>query len=265
MKVRDLMTAQPACAEPDTTVEEIASMMKEEDIGCVPVVDEDGQVAGMITDRDIVLRCIAEGKDASECRADDILSPQSVTIGPDADAQEAAGLMSDRQIRRLAVVEGGKLVGMLSLGDVAVKHDDDRLSGDVLQDVSAGVKTSTDADDLPPHQGGSRSGVKTSTADRTTAGRSSSGKTTGSQQNFARQKQSRGITPEESLREDARPTSRHESQAISNRSAKEERQRQEKVLPFREATDYRVRREASRVREAAQSRETGRPKGKKVG
>ncbi len=184
MKVRELMTAQPVCADPDTTVEEIASLMKEENIGCVPIVDDDGQVAGMITDRDIVIRCIAEGKDPSECRADDIVSPQSVTINPNADAKEAARLMADRQIRRLAVVEHGKLVGMLSLGDVAVKQHDDRLSGDVLQDVSEGVKDTADASHL-----------------------SAQGNT---------------LRDEESLREDARPTSRHDSR------------RHEKVIPFRE-------------------------------
>lgn len=261
MKVRDLMTPHPTCAEPETTVEEIATLMKQEDIGCVPVVDE-GQVVGMITDRDIVVRCIAEGKDPAECRADDIISPQSVTIGPNADAKEAARLMADRQIRRLAVVEGGKLVGMLSLGDVAVKQDDDRLSGDVLQEVSEGVKGSG-ADVMPPHMGGSRSGVKTSTADRTEAGHSSTGKTTGSQQNFAREKQTSGIPPEERLEErrhdrgtdDARPSSAFESvpSGITNRGP-EEAERQEKVLPFREKRDNRVRSEANRTRGEAERR-----------
>jgi len=215
MKVRDLMTPHPTCAEPDTTVEEIATLMKEEDIGCVPVVDEDGQVAGMITDRDIVLRCVAAGKDPAECRADDIISPQSVTIGPQADAKEAGRLMADRQIRRLAVVEDGKLVGMLSLGDVAVKQQDDRLSGDVLQDVSEGVKTSSDATTMGAHQGGSRSGVKTSTADRADAATSK------------RQ-------PEESLRDDARPTSRYDSADVGSRGGREQAPGHEKVLPFRD-------------------------------
>lgn len=198
MKVRDLMTPHPTCAAPDTTVEEVATLMKEENIGCVPVVDEDGQVAGMITDRDIVLRCVAAGKDPAECRADDIISPQSVTIGPDADAKEAARLMADHQIRRLAVVESDKLVGMLSLGDVAVKQQDDRLSGDVLQEVSEGVKSASDASHMGAHQGGSRSGVKTSTAD---------------------------------LNEDARPTSRYDS-SDSGSHRGQEPQSHDKVLPF---------------------------------
>lgn len=261
MKVRDLMTPHPTCAEPETTVEEIATLMKQEDIGCVPVVD-DGQIVGMVTDRDIVIRCIAEGKDPAACRADDIISPQSVTIGPDANTKEAARLMADRQIRRLAVVEGGKLVGMLSLGDVAVKQHDDRLSGDVLQDVSEGVKGSG-ADAMPPHMGGSRSSVKTSTADRTDAGRSSTGKTTGSQHNFAREKRSSGTTQDKHLEdrrhdrgaEDARPSAVFEAvpSGITNLGA-EEALRQEKVLPFREKRDNRVRSEANRPRNEVERR-----------
>ena len=245
MKVRELMTPNPTCAEPDTTVEEIATLMKEEDIGCVPVIDEDGQVTGVVTDRDIVLRCIAHGKDASECRAEDVMSPQTMTISPEKDSREAARLMSDRQIRRLPVVENGELVGMLSLGDVAVKEDNDRLSGDVLQDVSEGVKSSNAARDMGAHMGGSRSGVKTSTADRTMAGRSSSGKTTGSQQNFARSKRSSGLDPES--KEDQRPSAPFESGkadvagGITN-AREEESRRQEKVVPFRD--DNRVRHEA---------------------
>ncbi|HUS18853.1 MAG TPA: CBS domain-containing protein [Terriglobales bacterium] len=277
MKVKDLMTLSPTSAEPDTTVEEIATMMKDDNIGCVPVIDEDGQVAGVITDRDIVIRCIAEGKDPAECRADDIISPQSICVSPNTDSREAAHLMADRQIRRLPVVENGKLVGMLSLGDVAVKEHDDRLSGDVLQDVSEGVKNSSgvvsgegsDAREIGAQQGGSRSGVKTSTANRTQAGRSSSGKTTGSQQNFSRQKISNGISPEESLgerfatredelSEDARPSAAFDSgrapvAGITNRRD-EEALRQDKVLPFREREDLSVRAEANRTREESENR-----------
>lgn len=140
MKVRELMTPNPTCAQSDTTVEEIATWMKSENIGCVPVMDEDGEVMGVITDRDIVLRCIASGKDPAECHADDILSEQAIVASPEMDSKEAARLMGESQVRRLPVMEDGRLVGMLSLGDVAVKENDDRLSGDVLQDVSEGVK-----------------------------------------------------------------------------------------------------------------------------
>ncbi|HUR36664.1 MAG TPA: CBS domain-containing protein [Terriglobales bacterium] len=273
MKVRELMTPNPSSADPETTVEEIATLMKEEDVGCIPILDEDGKVAGVITDRDIVVRCIAEGQDPSECRADDIISPQSVTISPDAEANEAARIMAERQIRRLPVVEDDQLVGMLSLGDVAVKAHDDRMSGSVLEDVSEGVKSGSRGRQIGAQQGGSRSGVKTATANRTDARRSSSGKTTGAQQNFARQKQSSGMPPgrqnaraetaankdrRKGRGDDARLSSSFEEAGITNRRRSEEAANQEKVLPFREKGDYRVRAESKRTRQAVEKRGSGR-------
>jgi CBS domain-containing protein len=139
MKVRELMTTDVATAQPDSTLEEVASMMKEEDTGAIPVLDED-QLVGIITDRDIVVRCIAEGKDATETNVEDILSEDLVTIEPDADVEEAARLMSERQIRRLPVVEDGMLIGVVSLGDIAVKEVDEEPANQALEGVSRGVK-----------------------------------------------------------------------------------------------------------------------------
>lgn len=139
MKIRDIMTTEVSTAEPDTTLEEIATIMKEEDVGAVPVIDGD-ELIGIVTDRDIVLRCIAEGKDASEVHAEDILTDDLHTISPEDDVQEASRIMAERQIRRLPVVEQGTLIGMVSIGDIAVKQGSDELSGDTLQDVSRGVK-----------------------------------------------------------------------------------------------------------------------------
>src|SRR5262249_28730229 len=113
--------------------------MKEEDTGAIPVLDED-ELVGIITDRDIVVRCIAEGKDATETNVEDILSEDLVTIEPDADVEEAARLMSERQIRRLPVVEDGMLVGVVSLGDIAVKEVDEEPATEALEGVSRGVK-----------------------------------------------------------------------------------------------------------------------------
>lgn len=138
MKVREIMTADVASAAPDTTLEEIATMMKEADAGAIPVVD-DNALIGIVTDRDIVLRCVAEGKDPAECTAEDIVSENLETVEPDDDVEEAAQLMAHRQIRRLPVVEDGRLVGMLSLGDIAVKESEDT-AGDALESVSEGVK-----------------------------------------------------------------------------------------------------------------------------
>jgi CBS domain-containing protein len=139
MKVREIMTSDVATAQPDSTLEEVASMMKAEDTGAIPVLDDD-QLIGIITDRDIVVRCIAEGKDATETNVEDILSEDLATIEPDADVEEAARLMSQRQIRRLPVVEDGVLVGVVSLGDIAVKEVDEEPASEALEGVSRGVK-----------------------------------------------------------------------------------------------------------------------------
>ncbi len=141
MKIRKLMTTDVSTADPETTLEEIATIMRNDDVGAVPIIEDD-ELIGIVTDRDIVLRCIAEGHDPSAIRALDILSESIETIGPDTDIKEAAKLMSSKQIRRLPVVENGHLIGMLSIGDLAVKQDDEQMSGDTLQRVSRGVKRS---------------------------------------------------------------------------------------------------------------------------
>jgi CBS domain-containing protein len=141
MKVRDVMTSNVVSALPETTLEEIATMMKTEDTGAIPVVDEK-ELLGIITDRDIVLRCVAEGRDPSEMSADEILSEDLEVVDPDADVTEALAIMGRRQIRRLPVVDKGELVGMVSLGDLAVKQSDEEETGEALKDVSQGVKRS---------------------------------------------------------------------------------------------------------------------------
>src|SRR4051812_15196698 len=137
MKVRDVMTSDVVTASPDTTLEEIATMMKSGDTGAIPVVEE-GELLGIITDRDIVIRCVAQGKDPSEVTADDILSEALEVVGPDADAAEALDIMGRTQIRRLPVVDNGELIGMVSIGDLAVKQGDEQETGETLKNVSQG-------------------------------------------------------------------------------------------------------------------------------
>jgi CBS domain-containing protein len=140
MKVRDIMTSEGlATATLDTTLAEIAERMRDENVGAIPIVDEDEKLAGIITDRDIVVRAIAEGEDPNECTAEEILSEQLHTIDPDADLEDAADLMARHQIRRLPVVEDETVIGMISLGDLAVKSEEDD-AADVLEDVSEGVR-----------------------------------------------------------------------------------------------------------------------------
>jgi CBS domain-containing protein len=139
MKVRDVMTADVVTASPDTTLEEISTMMKTNDTGAIPVVDEE-ELVGIITDRDIVVRCVAEGKDPAETTAEDIITNDLETVDPDTDVEEALDIMGRNQVRRLPVVEDGTLVGMISIGDLAVKQDDEQDTGETLKSVSRGVK-----------------------------------------------------------------------------------------------------------------------------
>ena len=139
-KIRDIMTRELETAAPDTTLEEIATMMREEDVGSIPVV-EDGRLIGIVTDRDIVVRAIAEGRDPSDTTAKEVLSENLVTATPDMDLERAARLMAERQVRRLPVVEGKKLLGIVSLGDIAVKEEGSEVSGEALERISEGVKS----------------------------------------------------------------------------------------------------------------------------
>jgi len=138
MKIRDVMTPNPKTVSPNDTVQSAAQVMKAEDTGAVPVV-ENGRVLAVVTDRDIVVRVVAVG-DAATIRVRDVASTDVVTVTPDTTTREASALMSERQIRRLPVVENGRLVGIVSLGDLAVKEGKDTRAGDTLEHISEGVK-----------------------------------------------------------------------------------------------------------------------------
>jgi CBS domain-containing protein len=147
MKVSDIMTSEGlATATLDTTLSEIAARMRDENVGAIPIVDDDEKLAGIITDRDIVVRGIAEGEDPDECTAEDIISEKLHTIHPHADIEEAAELMARHQIRRLPVVENSIIVGMISLGDIAVKSEEDEAAV-ALEDISEGVRAAVGVDD----------------------------------------------------------------------------------------------------------------------
>lgn len=118
MNVRSAMTGDPRSVTPQTTIQEVAEAMRDEAVGFIPVCD-DGMLVGIITDRDIVLRCLADGDGSPlQERVSHCMTADVVTIDGDADLDEAASLMSEREIRRLPVVKDGKLVGVLSHGNV---------------------------------------------------------------------------------------------------------------------------------------------------
>jgi len=118
--VRELMTADPRTVEPTTSTVEAAQIMREEDAGRVPVVEGD-QLVGIVTDRDIVLRVVAEARDPRTVTVGEIASRQLVTIDPEQSVDEAARLMAEHQVRRLPVVEeDGQLVGIVAQADIAL-------------------------------------------------------------------------------------------------------------------------------------------------
>ncbi|MDR3552486.1 MAG: CBS domain-containing protein [Clostridia bacterium] len=118
MKVSEIMTTRIVSVEPGASVKDAALLMNRNNIGSVPVV-ESGNVRGILTDRDIVLRCVSEGRDASALRVSDICSTGAVSVKPGQSVSEAMQVMSTEQVRRLPVIDNGKLVGVVSLADVA--------------------------------------------------------------------------------------------------------------------------------------------------
>lgn len=135
MKVKEIMTQEPVAVGPQATLGEIATLMAQQDCGSIPVVRE-GRLVGIVTDRDIVVRGIAAGRDARTTTAADVMSADPVTIAPDADVREAQRVMSDRQIRRLPVVEDGRLAGLVVLGQIARRESDEERTGEALKVIS---------------------------------------------------------------------------------------------------------------------------------
>jgi CBS domain-containing protein len=135
MKVSELMTKQPTTVAPDTTLGEVAVLMKQEDCGSIPVV-EGGRLVGIVTDRDIVVRGVAAGVDPKTQRVSKVMSSDPVTVGPDEDVVDAEKKMADRQIRRLPVVEGGKLIGIIVTAQIA-RAGNERKLGETIKEISA--------------------------------------------------------------------------------------------------------------------------------
>ena len=142
MQVKDVMTRGAEVVRPDATLLEAANKMKSLDIGPLPVCDGD-KVIGMLTDRDITVRATAEGLDPKQTRVREVMSKELITCLEDQDVKEAAELMQSKQIRRVPILNKDKrLVGMLSLGDLAQRTQDSKLAGKTLEEVSTPGKSS---------------------------------------------------------------------------------------------------------------------------
>ena len=133
-KVRGAMTVEPRSAKPGLSLAEAAQLMKSEDVGSLPVVD-DGHLVGVLTDRDIVVRAVAEGVDPNAIVVGEVASRGLVTVDPEQDLDEALALMARHQVRRLPVVEQDRLVGIVAQADVAhgVKA---KQAGEVVEEIS---------------------------------------------------------------------------------------------------------------------------------
>ncbi|MGW7441978.1 CBS domain-containing protein [Kitasatospora sp. NPDC054795] len=131
-RIREIMTTNPVAVGPLTSLTEAARRMRDADIGDVLVVD-DGRLRGLVTDRDLLVRAMAEGKDPGQTTVHEVCSDDLVRVGPDDDVARAVDLMRDHALRRLPVTEDERPVGIVSLGDLALERD--RRSA--LADISA--------------------------------------------------------------------------------------------------------------------------------
>jgi len=133
--IKDVMTSNPCSIDADKSVAYAAKMMRDEDVGLAPIVEGD-KLIGMLTDRDIAIRVVAEGRNPDQVKVRDVASKQVVTIDPQQDLDEALRIMAKHQVRRLAVVEeDGKLVGVVAQADVA-REGDEKQTGKLVEEIS---------------------------------------------------------------------------------------------------------------------------------
>lgn len=130
---RDLMTPDPTCVKEGQTLVEAARMLRDLDIGSMPICGDDNRLKGMLTDRDIVVKCIASGGDPNTVTAGELAEGKPVTIGADDDIRDALRMMQEHQVRRLPVIDGHDLVGIIAQADVARELSPDQTAETVEQ------------------------------------------------------------------------------------------------------------------------------------
>jgi CBS domain-containing protein len=137
-KARDVMTADVTCIGENETLLDASRRLAELDVGALPICGDDDRLKGMLTDRDIVVKALAQGKDPGSTRAGELGQGdrQTVTVGADDPIAEALRTMIDHKVRRLPVIDGHRLVGIISQADIAVNLDDERVN-DLVEAISA--------------------------------------------------------------------------------------------------------------------------------
>ncbi len=139
MKLSDIMTNSVIKIHPDTTVDVAARTLAHHNIGLLPVCADDGRLCGVVTDRDLVTRCVAAGRRPEKTTVRQVMTAGVVAAQPDMEVGAAAHLMGRKQIRRLPVVANGKICGMISLGDLAIREETGYDAADALSDISANI------------------------------------------------------------------------------------------------------------------------------
>ena len=140
MLVSELMTDSVISIAPEEPASQAARLLSRHNIGAIPVCTEDGRLRGIVTDRDIVLRCVASENDPETTPVREIMSRSLITVSPTDDVRVAARQMAEAQVRRLPVVQSGRLVGMLSLGDMAKTHTFDMEASKALSEISSNIR-----------------------------------------------------------------------------------------------------------------------------
>ncbi|MPM17324.1 Hypoxic response protein 1 [bioreactor metagenome] len=140
MQVRNLMNPNVVSITPGESAALAARLLCQHNVGSLPVCEEDGRLRGILTDRDIILRCIAAEEDPAQTPVREVMTRSPSTVSPDDDIREAARIMASDQIRRLPVVDHGRLVGIVALGDLARTHQFDMEASKALSEISDNVK-----------------------------------------------------------------------------------------------------------------------------
>ncbi|RIK42452.1 MAG: hypothetical protein DCC55_08775 [Chloroflexi bacterium] len=138
-QARDIMTKDPTCCLPGDTVDQVAQLMKSEDIGPVPVVEnhETKKLVGIVTDRDLAIKVVAEGRDPKQTRVEEVMTRELVTCRPEDDLQQVFQAMADHQVRRIPVVTtDGRIVGIIAQADIATRVDQPEPTAEVVEEIS---------------------------------------------------------------------------------------------------------------------------------
>jgi CBS domain-containing protein len=137
MKCSDVMTKNPKACAPTDNVQQAALLMKSEDVGPIPIVGNNDKLEGIITDRDIVLKVVAEGRDPKTTKLAEVMTTDLITCTLDGDIEETLNLMEDNQVRRIPVVDAsGRLVGIISQADIATRLDEPEKTAELVEDIS---------------------------------------------------------------------------------------------------------------------------------